>query len=356
MIEEPSQVDLQQTPCRLERLGRKNGAYFSATELMDMVFPEPRWAVPGLVAEGLNLLVGAPKLGKSWFCLGLAIAVASGSVALGNIPVQEGAVLYAALEDPPRRLQDRMDRVLGASRLPANLFITTQLPRMPEAIEWLEGWLRQHQDARLVIIDVLRKIRPTGDGRGKGNAYNEDYDTMCTLKELADQYGVALIVVHHTRKATDDKDVFNEVSGSTGLTGAADAILILKRSRKALDAELHITGREVIEQEYGLAWSDKTCTWQLLDGPAAADPMPQCQRTIYEHLRHVTRDTPKGIFEATGVPKGTIKSALSRMTARGSIKSDGHGTYFVVEPGTDETMEPPVPVKVPGFQVPEPDV
>ena len=213
-------------------------------------FPEPRWAVPGLVAEGFNLLVGSPKLGKSWLCLGLAVAVASGGRALGRIPVDQGPVLYAALEDNARRLQNRLLKVLGDDPVPDDLHITTSLPRLPDLSAHLDGWLDAHPDARLVIVDVLRKVRPLGDGRG--NAYNEDYDSVGHLKALADRYGVAVIAVHHSRKMADDSDVFNEVSGSTGLTGAADAVLFAKRSRNTAEAVLHVTGRDINEQEHAL--------------------------------------------------------------------------------------------------------
>ncbi|MGI8701240.1 MAG: AAA family ATPase [Nocardioidaceae bacterium] len=88
---------------------------WTAAELMACEFPEPRWAVPGIIAEGVTLLAGAPKVGKSWLALGLGIAVATGGKALGALDVMEGDVLYLALEDPPRRLQDRLAKVLSGA-------------------------------------------------------------------------------------------------------------------------------------------------------------------------------------------------------------------------------------------------
>src|SRR4051795_12004130 len=137
----------------LERIGRERSAYFTAADLMRMDFPEPKWAVPGLVAEGLNLLVGSPKLGKSWLCLGLAVAIASGGRALGRVQVDRGSVLYAALEDNPRRLQGRLRSVLAGQPVPDDLHITTSLPRIPDAADYIAGWLDAHPDARLVIVD-----------------------------------------------------------------------------------------------------------------------------------------------------------------------------------------------------------
>lgn len=314
------------TTSELERIGREAGAYWTAADLMSAEFPEPRWAVPGLVAEGLNLLVGSPKLGKSWLCLGLAVAVASGGRALGKIPVEQGPVLYAALEDNPRRLQNRLRMVLQGDPVPDDLHIATSLPRLPALYDYLAGWLEVHPAARLVIVDVLRKVRPLGDG--KGNAYNEDYDSMGTLKALADKYGVAIIAVHHTRKMVDDADVFNEVSGSTGLTGAADAILIAKRARNTAEAVLHLTGRDVTEHDYGLSWDSGTCSWLLLEEPVALATMGTTRRRILDWVSEHANSTPTQISEGTGITLATVKQNVRRMVADSQLDSDGEGRYF----------------------------
>lgn len=323
------------TASQLEIVGRQHGIYWTASDLLNAEFPEPKWAVPGLVAEGLNLLVGAPKLGKSWLCLGLAVAVASGGRALGKVEVDQGPVLYAALEDPPRRLQKRLQAVLGSQPVPRDLHIVTELPRLPDASAWITGWLDAHPTARLIIVDVLRKIRPQSDGRG--NAYNEDYDSMGALKRIADEYGVAVVAVHHTRKMTDDNDVFNEVSGSTGLTGAADAILIAKRARNTAEAVLHITGRDVTEQEYGLTFDPAACTWALLDEPVFLATMGATRRRILDYLTEVGSATPTAIALGTGLNLNTVKSNCRRMVDDRQLDSDGEGSYTPVATATGAT-------------------
>lgn len=315
------------TTSQLELVGRERGIYWTAADLMGAEFPEPKWAVPGLVAEGLNLLVGAPKLGKSWLCLGLAVAVASGGRALGKVEVEQGLVLYAALEDPPRRLQTRLRAVLGNEPVPEDLHIVTALPRLPDAYNWLAGWLEDHPTARLLIVDVLRMVRPQSDG--KGNAYNEDYDAMRSLKALADKYGVAVVAVHHTRKLTDDHDVFNEVSGSTGLTGAADAILIAKRARNTAEAVLHITGRDVAEQEYGLSWDAQRWMWRLLDEPVAIAAMGATRRRILEHITNNEGCAPNEVAEALNLNAATVRQTIRRMADDDQLGTDGRGRYFL---------------------------
>ncbi len=309
----------------LEQRGRDVGCYFTAAELVATYFPEPRWAVPGLICEGLNLLVGSPKLGKSWLVLGLGIAIASGGRALGKIPVEKGSVLYAALEDTPRRLKGRINAVLGDDPVPEGLHITTMLPRGQDMVELVGEWLDAHPDARLVIIDVLRKVTPRSDGR---NSYEADYDAMGALKRLADQHGIAVIAVHHTRKMADETDVFNEVSGSTGLTGAADAILIAKRARNTSEAVLHVTGRDVTEQEYGLAWDAPTCSWSLLDEPVALAHMGTTRRKILDFVTQHPGSTPKEISDSTGIAVATVQQNVRRMVTDQQLDSTGDGRYL----------------------------
>ena len=310
----------------LETRGREAGVYFTASELMKTAFPEPKWAVPGLVAEGLNLLVGSPKLGKSWLCLGLGVSIASGGVALGKVPVEKGSVLYAALEDTPRRLQGRLKIVLAGAPVPDGLHIATALPRGHDMIEIVSEWLTEHSDARLVIVDVLRKVTPrTG---GNSNAYEADYDAMGQLKALADKHKVAVIGVHHTRKMIDDGDVFNEVSGSTGLTGAADAILIAKRARNTAEAVLHVTGRDITEQDFGLTWHSETCSWSLTDEPAIVTTMGNTRRKILAWLTDHEGDTPSQIAVGTGIALNTVKSNVRRMVDDDQLDTDGEGHYL----------------------------
>jgi hypothetical protein len=97
----------------------KNGPEtFTAADLMALELPPMRWAVPGVVPEGVTLLAGKPKVGKSWFTLGHGVATAAGGVALGTKPVEQGEVLYLALEDNRRRLQGRLAKILAGGATP----------------------------------------------------------------------------------------------------------------------------------------------------------------------------------------------------------------------------------------------
>jgi RecA-family ATPase len=174
---------------------------WTATELMALEFPEPRWAIPGILAEGVTLLAGAPKIGKSWLALNVSASVAAGGKALGRVDVDAGDVLYLALEDNPRRLQDRLRKVLAGSPASERLTFAVMCEPLPAGgADRITAWLDQHPQARLVVVDVFARVR--GMAPPTMSSYDADYLAMGALKRIADRYGVAVLVVHHTRKAS----------------------------------------------------------------------------------------------------------------------------------------------------------
>lgn len=251
----------------LETKGRAAGVYFTADVLLCTYFPPIKWAVHGLISEGLVVFAGPQKVGKSSLILGVCAAVAEGGKALGRVDVEAGDVLYAALEDSPRRLKHRLGQVLAGRPAPARLSIVTSLPSMPQATELVSEWLDEHPDARLVVIDVLAKVRPmSAPGVDR---YEADYRVLSELKRLADHHKVAVVVVTHTRKLGAE-DVFDTVSGSVGLTAAADSTIVLRRARNETAGSLSITGRDVPESEYAVQFNGDLCAWTL-DGNELAD-------------------------------------------------------------------------------------
>ena len=319
---------------------------WTADELMAAEFPPPRWAVPGILAEGVSLLAGPPKIGKSWLSLGLALAIAAGGKALDAITVAAGPVLYLALEDTPRRLQTRIRKILGGQTAPRGLTLATTCPALPEGgAQAIAGWLDRHRDARLVVIDVFAKMR--GRSPAGMSAYDADYAAISHAKRLADSHGVAVVLVHHVRKAGAD-DFLTEVSGTNGLAGAADATLVLKRPRGQADAVLHVTGRDVDESQYALRFIPEGGAWCLMDGPAGEYTLGDTRSAIARHVRQNPGSTPKAIADATGLGNDNVKKTCQRMTADRQLWADAAGRYRL--PGTPEPTE-----GVPGVpRVPEP--
>jgi hypothetical protein len=334
-------------PGAVEELHRPRTSW-AADELMAIEFPPPRWAVPGFLAEGLSLLAGPPKVGKSWLSLGLALNVAAGTDALGSVPVEAGPVLYLALEDTPRRLQSRMGKILDGHRAPSGLTLATMCPPLPEGgAALIGGWLTRNPDARMVVVDVFAKVR--GRPPAGVSAYDGDYAAIGYAKKLADEHGVAVVLVHHVRKAASE-DFLAEVSGTNGLAGAADATLVLKRPRGEADGILYITGRDVDEAEHALRFAPQTGTWALLDGPALDYTVSGTRAAILRHLRAFPGSTPRAIAEATGIGYDNVKKACQRMAADGQLITDTAGHYRPADtPGTDTPESVPA---VPG--VPEP--
>ncbi|WP_079185184.1 AAA family ATPase [Streptomyces uncialis] len=304
---------------------------WTADELMATEFPAPKWAVPGIISEGVNLLAGPPKVGKSWLSLGLALSVAAGGTAMDSIPVEGGPVLYLALEDTPRRLQTRMGKILGGDRAPATLTLATSCPPLPQGgNEAIAQWLDRNPEARMVVVDVFAKMR--GNSAPGASAYEADYAAVGHAKRIADHYGVAVVLVHHVRKAASD-DFLAEVSGTNGLAGAADATLVLKRSRGQADGVLHVTGRDVDEAEYALRFYAEAGAWQLLEGPAAEHTIGDTRATILRFVRANPGARPKGIAEGTGLEPDLVRQTCSRMAKDVQLVRKGGGYVVPSENG-----------------------
>jgi hypothetical protein len=243
--------------------GLRNGEWLDAQD-----FPPLRYAIPGLVPEGLSLIIGAPKIGKSWWALNTCLAAAAGGVALGHIPVgQPRPVLYLALEDSDRRLQSRCRQLLGDEAIPPRFEYLTRIGSPGEIISTLTAWLGRHKGEQpFVIVDTLGKVMPLAL-QGE-STYQRDYRITSELKQLADdEPGSAIGVNHHDRKASSD-DFVDHVSGTNGLAGGADTILVLSRDRNEQAGLLRVTGRDVPEGEYALTFTG--AQWQLDGADLAA--------------------------------------------------------------------------------------
>ncbi|MFJ3655483.1 AAA family ATPase [Streptomyces nigra] len=300
---------------------------WTADQLMAEHFPEPKWAVPGILAEGVSVLAGPPKVGKSWLSLGLGLSVAAGSKAFDSVPVEGGPVLYLALEDTPRRLQTRMGKLLGGQPAPTGLTLVTECPPFPQGgTEAIAQWLERNPEARMVVIDVFAKMR--GQSPVGVSAYDADYVAVGYAKRLADHYGVAVVLVHHVRKAGSE-DFLTEVSGTNGIAGAADATLVLKRARGQADGILHVTGRDVDEAEYALSFQPASGAWHLLDGPVTDHTVSDTRATILRYVRAHPGARPKDMAgELPHVDLDTIRRTCNRMADAGQLAKDPGGRYY----------------------------
>jgi hypothetical protein len=187
-------------------------------------------------------------------------------------------------------------------------------------------WIKDHPQARLVMIDVLARVRGV-PAIGIPN-YDADYMAVAAAKELADEYGIAVVVAHHDRKLKAD-DWLDSVSGTRGLSGAADTIAVLSRPRGKADGHLKITGRDVDEAEYALAFDPVLAQWNLLDGPALDHLVGDTRAAILGHLRTAGPARPKQVADALELDHELTKKTLQRMADAGQVDSDGAGTYLL---------------------------
>jgi len=309
----------------------------TAFELVTTVFPEQRWAVLGLIPEGMTLFSGAPKMGKSWLALGVAFAVGSGGLALGTIPVEAGEVLYLALEDSPRRLQNRLKALLSSEDIPAKslerIRFETDWPRMGAGgLKALEEYALAHSDLRLVVVDTFAKFRPLARPRNS-SFYEVDYQHAGALKAFADEHRLAVLVVHHLRKASAE-DIHATLSGSQGLPAAADGSIVLERARGVNQAKLHLTGRDVEEQVLSITWDAQALRWTLNGTIEDHDLNPE-RLEIMQVLRESDSPlSPQEIADATGKARPTVSYLLGKLTEQGLASKAAYGRYEASQKGT----------------------
>ncbi len=231
----------------------------SMSELYENIYDRKPPIIDGLLYRGTYLFVGAPKVGKSFFMLQLAYHISTGT-RLWNYPVNKGTVLYLALEDDYRRLQERLYRMFGTDNTPDLHFSVTAHQLGKGLNEQLQGFINEHPDTNLIIIDTLQKVREVD---GESFSYASDYDIITQLKQFADSYKVCLLLVHHTRKQKSD-DTFDMISGTNGLLGAADgAFLLRKEKRNSNRATLEVSGRDQQDQKIVLVRNEERLSWDF---------------------------------------------------------------------------------------------
>jgi hypothetical protein len=304
------------------RFNWREGA-ISAQALMAKVFPDTVYIVPGILPEGLTLLVGRPKVGKSWWALDLCLAVAGEGYFMGGIvPGIRGDVLYLALEDNQRRLQRRMKKLLGNAEVPERLTFHTRWRRANEGgIDDIREWCDEHPDAKLVVIDTLQTIRPLAGPDG----YAKDYQAIEPLQKLAGERSISVVVLHHDRKADAD-DVFDTISGTLGLSGSSDAMLVLKRDPNVRFV-LHGRGRDIEDFEKAMTFEKATCQWRMV-GDAEEVKRSAQQRKILAAIGDAKVPVgPKEIATACRMKEDNVKFLLGKLAREGAVEKLDRGLY-----------------------------
>lgn len=323
--------------------GMRDGLWLDSQE-----FPPLEFAVSGIVPEGFGLLVAPPKAGKSWLVGGIGLACAAGGLALGKLWVHKRPVLYLALEDGHRRLQSRFRRIMADQAIPAGMHVITQAQTntvIPMILEFLE---MHRGDQALIILDTLGRVKPPK--RAGEESYSADYAIGSQLKGAIDTSpGSSLLVVHHSRKQ-ESGDFVDAVSGTQGLAGSADFVLVLSRKRHSEDAILSVTGRDVPEEDYAMR-ADDGVLWRLdgdtLQAAAATAGARREQGQLADrsievlalvNQRAAAGDTTRASdLDSLGISQDKARVYLNRLADSDRIKKASRGLYTTVTTVTSVT-------------------
>ncbi len=264
----------------------------SVQNLMRIELPPIKYIVAGLLPQGLALLASPPKYGKSWLVLDLCLSVAAGKPFLGR-ETEQCDTLYLALEDSPKRLQTRMQTILGDEEAPFNMVYGTETGTIGDRLlHHLEVHLRRYPNTGLIVIDTFQKVRDM-QKRSASNIYANDYADVSALKAFADEHDLCVLLVHHLRKAADSGDPFARISGTNGILGAADTALVMTRDERSdSTTRLSSTGRDVLAEDLEMQFDNVKGRWHVIENKAArtaeeryrADPLVQtAERLVREN-------------------------------------------------------------------------
>ena len=257
-------------------------AVLSAIELMARDLGEVVFLVYEFLHQGLGVLSADPKIGKSWFALDLCLSIATGTPFLGYETVRAGA-LYLALEDSWRRLKGRMKKVMGSKGIetPDNFYMAIAANPLDMGLsEQIDGHMAEHPDTRLIVVDVLERIRSGKAPRNK-NAYQIDSAEIAKIKVIADKYNICILLIHHNRKMRDASDSFLNMSGSQGILSSVDEGFSLeKETREAAQATLSIISREMGDSKIIIEFDRDACRWRRVS--TFEDEQERRERAAYD--------------------------------------------------------------------------
>lgn len=292
-------------------------------ELYQDIYSKKPPVIEGLLYQGTYLFVGSPKIGKSFFMAQLAYYVSTGTP-LWDYPVKKGTVLYLALEDDYRRLQERMYRMFGTDSTENLYFSVSSKPLGNGLTDQLSGFIREHPDTTLVIIDTLQKIREVDSD---SYSYAKDYEIINQLKQFSDSWGICLLLVHHTRKQKSS-DNFDMISGTNGLLGCADgAFMLYKENRTSNKATLEISGRDqqdqkihLIRDEEKLCWNFEKAETELWKEPP--EPLLECIANLVTEENPTWQGTATELIEKLGLDMKPNVVSLKLNVNAGRLMND----------------------------------
>ena len=248
-----------------------------------MDLPATKFVIKDLLPQGLAIIGGAPKVGKSWLMLDWCVRIAKGKT-IWNFPTTKGTTLYVSLEDTASRLQERL---LSVTDEAPNVFFTTFSFKIGEGLEeQIKSFVTDHPGTALIVIDTFQMIRNTGSEVSYANDYNE----IEILKKLAEELKITILLVHHLRKQ-GDSDPFNMLSGTNGLAGGVDTLFVLDKSKRcSTNATLYCSGRDIEDREIELCFDKDNCVWKFVSDSSDNPEMllPDEMQKLIEMMKEIS--------------------------------------------------------------------
>jgi hypothetical protein len=313
---------------------------------MERELPPVRYVVEGLIPEGVTLIGGKAKKGKTALLMHVGCSVAGGNVTLGSISTEQVEVLYMALEDNERRFQKRMRLMLEGRTPPVGFYFVNEWPRLDQGgLDALKRYLDERPATGLIIVDTLEHIRPAR--RSRDGVYADDYGAIRGLQQLAGERRVAIVPLHHLRKASAE-DPFDEFNGSMGLMASVDNAVVLRSVNGVSDMlELHRRGRDYEDDTPLAIKGDKATLLWKLEGAALEAFRSAERQAIVNLLKNLPKGlTPKEIAQKLVKNENTTRRLLQNLldektpaiTNNGGVYTTVHGVHDVH--GVDEKQSP----------------
>ena len=299
--------------------GLKNGISFN--DLMQKPFSHTPWIVDNLISIGLTLLVGSSKIGKSWLALQLAIAIDKGGYLLGDLAAHMSGVVYFSLEDTEQRIKRRLTK-LGCDVF-HSAWLETAWKHGPAG---LKLFLEENPQFKVVIIDTLQQFVQLNDIKD----YTTTVNALSTLKHIADDFGIAIIAIHHTRKGGEkgSGDWMDSSLGSVGLNATADCTITLTRNRDSSDGSLRATGRDIEDVHWSLLWNKDTCLWARIGDVPKEKSLSGERRLIYQILAEFTNPASTAeIAEKAEKSTANTINILNKLLSYGLVTKVGRGSW-----------------------------
>lgn len=311
----------------------KSLPYYSAQELQAKQFPDLKWFIPDMLHSGLTVLAGPAKIGKSYFCWNIALAVAMGGIVFSEIDLtQRRNVTYLSFEDSDALLKRRLSAMCEV--MPNNLFILHDLDRKKLDAEGLK-LLKQHIDdtqSELIFVDTWAHVAPPTDN--KGTSYNQDYEALIPIHKFANRHNIGIVLVTHTRKATDIDNPFNQIQGSTGVQAGCDTMMMLSHDSGA--KTLYVKGKNMVETTH--AFTVDEGIW-CLEGDAQTFQQGELRKHIVSLLAEAgdLGLSAGDLIDLTGKKDSNVRNTLRRMIKDGEIEQPQiRANYFFKSVADDE--------------------